>query len=178
MLAALGAQRPCVYEVYPPGVPKRPAAEQEAPERDPVGAALELLRANGGRVTVSRRLLLECLYAGNGHRTAEELVKEVRASAPDAHLSTIYRNLEELERLGVIEHAHLGHGPANYHLTVSGHGHLVCERCGTAEEAPESFFEDLARQARHASGFSIRPHHFAVVGLCRNCAEQEAAAAH
>ncbi len=79
------------------------------------------------------------------HRTAEELAEEVQRVAPDVHLSTIYRNLDELERLGIIVHAHLGHGPATYHLSSETHGHLVCEQCGMAIEAPE----DIFRRARH-----------------------------
>ena len=49
-------------------------------------------------------------------------------------MSTIYRNLDDMERLGVVTHAHLGHGPAVYHLASTAHGHLVCEGCGTAIE--------------------------------------------
>ena len=67
--------------------------------------------------------------------------------APDVHISTIYRNLYELERLGVVVHAHLGHGPAMYHLASETHGHLVCEVCGSMVEAPGEFFEGLAHAA-------------------------------
>jgi Ferric uptake regulator family len=48
----------------------------------------------------------------------------VHARAPDVHLSTNYRNLEELERLGVIDSTRLGSGPATYHLASAAHGHL------------------------------------------------------
>ena len=41
-----------------------------------------------------------------------------RPKAPDVHLSTIYRNLEELEHLGLISHSHLGHGPSSYLLAI------------------------------------------------------------
>ncbi|MGC2168040.1 MAG: transcriptional repressor, partial [Acidimicrobiales bacterium] len=98
-------------------------------ESDPVEGVLELLREKGGRVTTSRRVLLSCLFQSGPHHTAEELAEEVQRIAPDVHLSTIYRNLDELERLGVIVHAHLGHGPATYHLATETHGHLVCEVC-------------------------------------------------
>ncbi len=67
-----------------------------------------MLRESGGRVTTSRRILLRCLFEESPHRTAEELAAEVQRVAPDVHISTIYRNLEELERLGIIVHAHLG----------------------------------------------------------------------
>ena len=138
---------------------------------DSVERVLGLLRASGGRVTTSRRLLLGCLFDARDHRTAEELAAEVQVFAPDVHLSTIYRNLDELEKLGVVVHAHLGHGPATYHLATETHGHLVCESCGTMLEAPEDLFGVLARTAERDYGFRIDPRHFAVLGHCAACTD-------
>lgn len=131
--------------------------------------ALSLLRKSGGRVTTARRLLLRCLFQGSSHHTAEDLALQVQKEAPDVHLSTIYRNLEELERLGVVVHAHLGHGPATYHLATDTHGHLVCESCGAIIEAPEELFAPLAHSAAHEYEFSVDPRHFAVLGRCVKC---------
>jgi Fur family ferric uptake transcriptional regulator len=136
---------------------------------DRVEQTLELLRGHGGRITTARRLLLHCLFTGTTHRTAEDLAAEVQALAPDVHLSTIYRNLDEFERLGVVVHAHLGHGPATYHLASDTHGHLICESCGASVEAPEAFFRALARAAQSHYGFAIDPRHFAVLGSCASC---------
>ncbi len=133
---------------------------------DPVEGVLELLREKGGRVTTSRRVLLSCLFESGPHHTAEELAQEVQRIAPDVHLSTIYRNLDELERLGVIIHSHLGHGPATYHLATETHGHLVCEVCDGQMEAPEEFFRDLTTAAKQQYGFVVDPRHFAVLGRC------------
>lgn len=134
-----------------------------------VEEVLDLLRRQGGRVTTSRRLLLEALFEGSAHRTAEELGEEVQRRAPDIHISTIYRNLDELERLGVVVHAHLGHGPATYHLAGGAHGHLVCEDCGAMLEAPDALFAGLSQSVRRRFGFDINPYHFAVLGRCRAC---------
>jgi Fur family ferric uptake transcriptional regulator len=134
-----------------------------------VEGALDLLRQNGGRITSSRRFLLRLLFESEGHHTAEELAAEVQAQAPDIHLSTIYRNLDELEKLGVIVHAHLGHGPATYHLASSTHGHFVCEECGKMIEAPDQLFAGLAKAAASQFGFTIDPHHFAMLGHCADC---------
>ncbi len=134
-----------------------------------VDAVLADLRARGLRVTTARRVLLEALYDASGHKTAEELAAAVQERAPDVHMSTIYRNLDELERLGLVVHAHLGHGPATYHLAASAHGHFVCETCGAMWEAPDELFEDLAGEALARYAFTIDPHHFAVIGLCSGC---------
>jgi Fe2+ or Zn2+ uptake regulation protein len=146
--------------------PTPPAAPAEA---NTLEDALELVRQHGGRVTSSRRILLRILFAAAGHRTAEELAAEVQAEEPDIHLSTIYRNLDELERLGVVVHSHFGHGPATYHLATSVHGHFVCEECGKLVEVPESIFSGLAREAANRFGFTINPHHFAMLGRCADC---------
>jgi Fur family transcriptional regulator, ferric uptake regulator len=137
-----------------------------------VDEALALVRAHGGRVTSARRLLLAALYSSREHRSAEELAAEVQAQAPDVALSTIYRNLEELERLGVIDRTPLGRGPAAYHLASSahGHGHFVCEGCDRMIEVPHDLFRGLADTARTHYGFVIDPHRFAVVGSCAECA--------
>jgi Fur family ferric uptake transcriptional regulator len=134
-----------------------------------VEEVLARLRHQGGRVTTARRQLLNALFDAGDHRTAEDLAAQVQARVPDVHLSTIYRNLDELERLGVIIHTHLGHGPATYHLSSSLHGHLVCASCGTTIEAPQELFHGLSRSAAAEYGFSIDPRHFAVLGRCRAC---------
>ena len=131
--------------------------------------ALALVRQHGGRVTSSRRILLRTLFTSKGHRTDEELAAEVQTEAPDIHISTIYRNLDELERLGVVVHSHFGHGPATYHLATAVHGHFVCEECGSLIEVPDGFFAGLAAEARTQFGFTIDPHHFAMLGRCARC---------
>lgn len=136
---------------------------------DGVEAALALVREHGGRVTASRRLLLGALFASHGHRSAEELAAAVQAHSPDVHLSTIYRNLEELERLGVIVRLDVGHGPATYHLASAAHGHFVCEDCGKMIEVPERLFTELSAAAAADYRFTIDPRHFAVLGRCHDC---------
>jgi Fur family ferric uptake transcriptional regulator len=132
--------------------------------RPSVESILDLFRHHGGRVTASRRLVVRCLLESGSHPTADELVSAVHRQDPGVHRSTIYRNLEELERLGVVEHVHLGHGPATYHLTSDRHGHLVCDSCGSQVEVPEVVFAELARLAEERYGFEVRPRHFAVPG--------------
>jgi Fur family transcriptional regulator, ferric uptake regulator len=134
-----------------------------------VDDVLALVRAKGGRATLSRRLLLEVLFDAGDHRTAEELADAVQRRAPDVHLSTIYRNLDDLQELGVVAHSHLGHGPATYQLASMAHSHFICEQCGAMIEAPDELFVGLARTAKAQHGFVIDPHHFAILGRCADC---------
>src|SRR5256885_9827444 len=94
------------------------------------------VRATGARITTPKRAVIAALLSSDRHRTAEQLAAHVQRAHPDVHTSTIYRNLHSLEELGVVEHVHLGHGPAVYHLTDRAHHHLVCESCGRVQEVP------------------------------------------
>lgn len=128
------------------------------------------MRSRGVRLTLARRALLEELVAAGGHLTADQLGDRVQAAAGEVHRATIYRSLEALERAGVVEHVHLGHGPAVYHLADDLHQHLVCESCGAVLEAPAGLLVGAQRRLA-ATGFRLRAHHFALLGRCRNCTE-------
>jgi len=132
---------------------------------------LGLLRRQGGRVTSVRRAVVTALLdAPDHHVTANDLAARVQAELPDVHRSTIYRTLEALEDVGVVEQVHLGGGEAVYHLAEEhSHRHLVCEACGRVIEVPDELFDDLAATLDERYGFSIRPSHFALLGQCAAC---------
>lgn len=130
---------------------------------------VDLLRARGQRLTLARRALLEELAGADGHLTAEELTGRVCRRVGQVHQATIYRSLDTLERAGLVEHVHLGHGRAVYHLADDLHQHLVCEACGAVAEAPGELFTDVQRRLLESYGFAMRPYHFAVLGRCRDC---------
>ena len=120
-------------------------------------------------MTAARRSILAALVSAEGHLTADELADQVQSAQPDLHLSTVYRCLDALEHLGLVDHVHLGHGRAVYHLTDDPHQHLVCESCGVVIEVPDSTFAALGQDLDRRYGFVIRPNHFAVLGRCEVC---------
>jgi len=136
---------------------------------DRTDAILEQLRQAGGRLTTARRAMIATLVSSDAHLTAEDLAAAVQGTHPDIHRSTVYRCLEALEQLGIVDHTHLGHGPAVYHLADDQHHHLVCEACGAVVELDDAIFEDLRARLQVEHRFTIRPHHFAVPGRCAAC---------
>ena len=138
-----------------------------------VDEALALVRARGGRATAPRRVILDVLFSASWHMTAEEVAEAVQVRAPEVNISTVYRNLEDMQRLGVVVHTHLGHGPATYQLASVAHAHFLCEVCGATIEAPDDVFASLARTVKARLGFSIDPVHFAMLGRCAACRANE-----
>jgi Fur family ferric uptake transcriptional regulator len=127
------------------------------------------LAAAGGRRTASRQAIVEAISEAGSHLTADEIAQRVHRRFPSVNLSTVYRTLDTLTDLGIIDHVHFGHGRAVYHLTDEAHQHLVCEECGEIEELPAARLRPLIRMLDRDYGFELDRRHFAIVGRCRSC---------
>ena len=139
--------------------------------RDTDGA-LDAIRSSGGRITETKRSVIEILVAANEHLSAEAVTAVVHQTTPGVAPSTVYRILEELVRLKLVEHSHAGRGPVTYHLGTHDHGHLVCQECGLITEAEPELFETLTSLGLSRHGFVVDAHHFAVLGTCVSCASR------
>ena len=129
----------------------------------------EQLRARGYRVTPQRQLVLEAV-ARLGHATPEDVGAEVRQAARGVNISTIYRTLELLEQLGMVTHAHLGHGAPTYHLAVDAdHVHLVCRSCGKITEVSPDSVRPLVTALNAEQDFETDVGHLTVFGRCGQC---------
>ena len=129
----------------------------------------EELRAKGYRVTPQRQLVLEAV-TNLEHATPEEICTEVQRTARGVNISTVYRTLELLEELGLVKHAHLGHGPPNYHLAAEAeHIHLVCRGCHDVEDVDPRAAAGLADVLERDFGFETDVHHLTVYGRCKDC---------
>ncbi len=140
-----------------------------APARTNVDTILARLAANGGRRTASRQAIVEAVLQSGSHLTADEIARRVQKRFPSVNISTVYRTLDALEELGVVDHVHLGHGRAIYHLADDAHQHLVCERCESVEELPSAKLRGFLSMLDREFGFDVDRGHFAIVGLCRSC---------
>lgn len=123
------------------------------------------LRGRGLRLSSSRRLVLEALFAADGPVSAEHVARLLNLD-----LATVYRNLETFERHGLVRHVHLGHGPGLYALLVHGaREYLFCERCGAVHAVQPEELDPIRRQVRRQFGYEAHFAHFAIVGTCPTC---------
>lgn len=130
-----------------------------------VEEAIATLRTRGLRLSTSRRLVLDQLFASETPASAEQL-----ASRLGLDLASVYRNLETFERHGLVRHVHFGHGPGLYMLSGrDDREYLFCERCGAVRALDPAQLEPVREQIRELSGYEARFAHFAIVGRCPDC---------
>ncbi len=127
------------------------------------------LREKGLRLTPQRELVLNAVRQ-LGHATPEEVAEQVKKTHPGINLSTVYRNLETLENVGLVQHTHLGHGGATYHAAEEmTHLHLVCGKCGSVGDAPIEVAAPFVNSLVDDYGFKTDVTHFAIYGTCEGC---------
>jgi Fur family ferric uptake transcriptional regulator len=131
------------------------------------------LRSRGYRLTPQRQLVLQAV-TDLGHATPEAISESVREVATGLSLSTVYRTLDLLEELGLVTHAHLGHGAPTYHVaTDSDHVHLVCRACGAVTEVAPDVVAGVVERLAAERGFQVDVGHFAIFGQCAACSSAE-----
>jgi Fur family transcriptional regulator, ferric uptake regulator len=133
---------------------------------DTIEEAIQAVHKAGMRLSTPRRLVLQALFAAEGPTSAVHLAQTLAIDE-----SSVYRNLEVLERHGLIRHVHLGHGPGLYAL-VGRHQveYLYCERCAKVTAATPKQLDPVRKSIKKRFGYEARFTHFAIVGLCEHCA--------
>jgi Fur family ferric uptake transcriptional regulator len=126
------------------------------------------LRRRGYRLTVQRELVLDAVRSLE-HATPEAIHARLEAAGTGVNLSTVYRTLEVLESLGLVSHAHLGHGPTTFHAAAALHVHVVCRACGAVADVDAGVASELVAQLDAEHDFAVDLPHLSVVGRCGDC---------
>ena len=136
----------------------------------------DLLREKGLKVTSQRLMVLNILSAhGDEHLTVEEIYDLAKEESPEIGLATIYRTVQVLLELHVIEKVTFDDGFARYELngeeTGSGHRHhhAICTQCGKVYSLETDLLDALEKQVFESLGFEVTDHEVKLYGLCSAC---------
>lgn len=131
---------------------------------------MDQLRGRGLRMTPQRRAIVTEVMRTNGHIAPSVIARKVQGEMPGVNASTVYRTLALLEDVGVLQHSHVETG-AEYHRSDEAHHvHLTCRNCGQDDELSLAEADRLQGLIRRHHGFVADLTHFAITGLCRECA--------
>ncbi len=134
----------------------------------------KILRNNGYKLTNQRRVVLEVLYNRKGqHLTAEDIHNIIKKTNPEIGLATIYRSLQLLTDLSLLDTLNLGDGIVRYEVhsedEVHRHHHLICDACGSIAEVGYDMMDGIEEKILDDYGFEVKNHIAKFFGLCKNC---------
>lgn len=111
------------------------------------------------------------------HLSAEDVFLLVKEKSPDIGLATVYRTLELLTDLKIVDKINFGDGVARFDLRQEGadhfHHHLICIECGKVEEIQEDLLGDVEKIVESRWNFTIKDHWLTFHGVCRECKKDE-----
>ena len=136
-----------------------------------------LLKQNGLKVTTQRVAILEVLNSRPGiHLTAEEIYDYVRAQYPDIGIATVYRTIQVLSELNLIDKLNLDDGYVRYEISKGSsedachhHHHLICLDCSNVYAFQDDLLETLEERIMETMGFEVVDHEVKLYGHCKAC---------
>ena len=131
---------------------------------------LEQLHDNGYRVTTARRAVVDAVFGSTHALTPIEVYDAARKKYRALGLVTVYRTLEKLEELHLIQRVHQPLGCQAFISAGHGHQHLLlCKQCGQVEFFEGDDLELLTKSIAKKTGYQIQDHWLQLFGLCANC---------
>ncbi|MDN5293621.1 MAG: Fur family transcriptional regulator, ferric uptake regulator [Eubacteriales bacterium] len=130
------------------------------------------------RLTPQRQVILKIFLDNmDRHLSAEEVYQLVKKEHPKIGLATVYRTLDLLAELDVLQKMNFGDGRSRYELSsdedTHHHHHLICLRCQRVLEFEDDLLEELEDSIEARSGFKIVNHQVKFYGYCRDCQEAQ-----
>ena len=133
------------------------------------------IAASGRRLTAQRKVLIEIIQHSRRHLDASALLRLARKHEPRINRATVYRTLELLKKLQLVDELDLMHLEGEKHFyeirPQRQHAHLTCCCCGTIAEFSSPTFERLKGEITEQTGFEIQVARLEVGGSCRACSE-------
>ncbi len=131
---------------------------------------LEKLQENGYRLTGSRRAVVEIVAGSNHALSPLELYDMARGRYSSIGLVTVYRTLEKLEELGLVQRVHQPQGCQAFIAAFTGHQHMIlCSSCGKVEFFDGDNLDPLIRRIGEETGFQVSDHWLQLFGSCSEC---------
>lgn len=137
----------------------------------------ERLKEKGLKVTNQRLKVLSVLDQNSGsHMTAEDVYGLVSRECPEIGLATVYRTLQLLWDMQLVDRISLDDGCVRYEIghlfkgdTKHNHHHLICRECGRVAPFDDDLLDDLEHHIEKATGFYVLDHELKFYGLCKEC---------
>jgi Fe2+ or Zn2+ uptake regulation protein len=131
---------------------------------------LDQLKSSGYRLTPPLRIIVDILAHSSRAMSPIDLYDLGRHEYPNLGLVTVYRSLDKLEELGLVQRIHQVGGCHRYMRAARGHEHiLLCTCCGQVGYFSGDDLTELIDTTAQKSGYSIQEHWLQLYGLCAKC---------
>ena len=116
--------------------------------------------------------LVKAIMENNkSHPTADMVYSVLHETHPNISLATVYRNLNKLASMGVINKICLPNAPDRFDSTTTNHYHMICTNCGEITDCPIELSLDFNETIKTKTEFNVSSYQLVICGVCKNCSK-------
>jgi Fur family peroxide stress response transcriptional regulator len=132
-------------------------------------AAIEALRNKGYKATPQRIAICRIVLNSRTHPSAQQVYDEVKKIHPTVSLATVYKTLEVLRNLELVQEINLPKGQARFDPYLNPHINLICLKCGNITDLDDITVKEITRKVAAATKFRPTGQRVDVYGICQKC---------
>jgi Fur family transcriptional regulator, peroxide stress response regulator len=134
-------------------------------------AAIEALRNKGYKATPQRIAICRIAIHSREHPTAQSIYNDVKKVHPTVSLATVYKTLQVLRDLGLIQELNLPQVQARFDPYLKPHVNLICQQCGKIEDLDDPTAREISERVSTATKFKPNGQRIDVYGICQKCSK-------
>jgi Fur family peroxide stress response transcriptional regulator len=136
-------------------------------------SAIEALRKKGYRATPQRIAICRFALHSRDHLTAQKIYEEVKKVHPTVSLATVYKTLQVLEELDLIQELDFPQSQARFDSYMKPHINLVCIRCGNIRDLDDETAREIVKRVAATTKFTPTGQRLDICGICQECGSTE-----
>jgi len=136
-------------------------------------STIEAFRSKGYKATPQRIAICRFVLNSRDHPTAQRVYDEVKKIHPTISLATVYKTLQVLKDLDLIQELDLPQGQARFDSYVKPHVNLICLQCGNIVDLEDAAAIEIISKVAAAAKFKPKGHRIDIFGTCRTCSAGE-----
>jgi Fur family peroxide stress response transcriptional regulator len=132
-------------------------------------SAIEALRKKGYKATPQRIAICRIALNSRAHPSAQQVYNEVKKIHPTVSLATVYKTLEVLRDVDLVQEINFPKGQARFDSYMTPHINLVCLKCGSITDLDDMILEEITRKVISSTRFKPTGQRVDVYGICQKC---------
>ena len=132
-------------------------------------SAIEALRSKGYKATPQRIAICRIVLNSRAHPSAQKVYDEVKKTHPTVSLATVYKTLEVLRDIDLVQEINFPKGQARFDPYMNPHINLICLKCGTITDIDDITVKEIVRRVAAATKFKPTGQRMDVYGICQKC---------
>jgi Fur family transcriptional regulator, peroxide stress response regulator len=136
-------------------------------------AAIEALRNKGYKATPQRIAICRIAIRSREHPSAQSIYDEVKKVHPTVSLATVYKTLQVLRELNLIQELSFPTGQARFDSYMKPHVNLVCLQCGSIIDLDDLTTGDFVKRVAAATKFKPNGQRIDIYGICQKCSSTD-----